>query len=198
MDEFYRRSPWKKDIYQRRDVGFIGERISSLFIEKKKLEGAKVYEAPFRDLKTKKWSPEEECDLTNFNLVYESCKKFYEADDITKCRLMVAATLDRGGIYDPKISNLLYLFRAAIKEQKLYEKTMFEYLPNEYKKDLDTLVSMFEGVINLVKILSQGITSEGKKIFGDFMGVTGFTKEVFEMACEMTGVDKELYNQVNQ
>ncbi len=197
LDTFYSRSPLKKDIYQRRDVGFIGERLSSLFVEKIIREGKKVFKAPFKDLRTKGWSPEDECDLSNHNLVYEKCRRFYDMDDISKCRLMVAATLDKGGIYNPKLRTLLYLFRAAMKEQNEYDKTLFEYLPDEYKKDLDTLVSMFEGVINLVKILSQGITSEGVKIFRDFMGTTGFTKEVFEMACEMTGKDKDIYNQVS-
>ena len=194
LDEFYHNSPLKKDIYQRRDVGFIGERLSSLFVEKKIKEGAKVIEAPFRDLRSKTWNPENECDLSDYDAVYEVCKKYYLADDITKCRLMVAETLKKGGINNPKIRLLLYLFRAGVAEQKEYDKTLFEYLPDDYKKDLDTIVSVFEGMMNLVKILSISINDESRRLFNEFMKTTGFTEIVFKMASEIMGIDTGLYN----
>ena len=197
LDEFYKRSPWKKDVYQRRDVGFIGERLSSLFVEKKIREGARVYEAPFRDLRSKTWSPEDECDPGDFDAVYKACEKFYLADDITKCRLMVAEAIKNGGINDNRMRTLLYLFRAAVKEQSLYTETFLEYLPQQWKKDLNTLVSAFEGVGVLAKILSGGVNPEAKAMYDEFMNATGFSEAVFKMQCEMSGVSEVTYELVN-
>ncbi len=196
LDKFYKNSPRKKDVYQRRDVGFIGERISSLFVEKKKREGMRVYEAPFRDLKSKSWVPEDECILDDYEAVFNACRKYYLADDISKCRLLVSGAVKHGGLSDERIRKLLYLFKAGVREQRLYPETFYEYLPEMWQKDLDTLLAAFDGVGTLVKILSGGITLEGKAMFDEFMSATGFTDIVFKTQCEMQGVSDDLYEKV--
>ena len=197
LDEFYKKSPWKKDVYQRRDVGFIGERLSSLFVEKKLREGCRVYEAPFRDLRSKSWSPEDECRLDDYDAVYKACQKYYLADDITKCRQFITESVKKGGIKDDRIRKLLYLFKAGVREQKIYKETFYEYLPDVWKKDLDTLLAAFDGVGNLVKILSAGITPEAKGMYDEFMGATGFSEVVFKTQCEMNGINEALFEKVN-
>ena len=196
LDDFYRNSPQKKDIYQRRDVGFIGERISTLFVEKKIQENAIVVEAPFRDLRSKSWLASDECNLSDYDAVLDSCSKYYLNDDITKCRLLVAGAVEKGGIHDERIRTLLYLFRAGVKEQKIYRETFYEYLPDIWKKDLDTLMEAFRAVGTLVKILASGITPEATAMFNEFMVATGFTETVFSMQCEMNGIKDDLYNKV--
>ncbi len=65
-----------------------------------------------------------------------------------------------------------------------------------WQKDLDTLLAAFDGVGTLVKILSGGITLEGKAMFDEFMSATGFTDIVFKTQCEMQGVSDDLYEKV--
>ena len=125
LDKLYKNSAWKKDVYQRRDVGFIGERISSLFVEKKMREGLRVYEAPFRDLRSKSWVPEDECALDDYDAVFNACRKYYLADDISKCRLLVAGAIKAGGIVDERMRKLLYLFMAGVREQRIYPETFY-------------------------------------------------------------------------
>lgn len=156
LNEFYERSPWKKDTYQRRDVGFIGERLSSLFVEKKRAEGALVIEAPFRDLRSKGWSPEEECDLSDYAAVYKSCEKYYAIDNITRCRNLVAGALGVNGIEDARIRDLAFLFKAALEEQKVLPETIFEYLPDAWKKDLETLINMYTALRGIVNSAASG------------------------------------------
>lgn len=197
LDAFYKRSPWKCDTYQRRDVGFIGERLSSLFVEKVIKDGGKVVEAPFRDLKSASWTPAMECDLTDYDAVYRACQKYYSQNNITRCRDLVSKSLNEGGIENDRIRRLAELFRVGIREQKTYPLTMYEYLPDVWKKDLDTLMAAFEGVGTIVKILANGVTNEGRAMYREFMTATGFSELVFKYWCQKLNVNDVIYDLVN-
>lgn len=184
LDEFYQRSAWKTDTYQRRDVGFIGERLSTLFIEKKKDEGLCVIEAPFTDLRSKGWSPEEECDLGDFDAVYEACRKYYACDNITRCRNLVAGAMKKGGLKDQRIRELASLFHAAIEEQRTLPETMYEYLPSQWKCDLDTLRKAYMGIGTVVNLLHQNKTEEAISIYREFLSSTGFSEIVVKSHCK--------------
>jgi len=182
LNEFYEKSPWKKDVYQRRDVGFIGERLSSLFVEKKRIEGANVIEAPFRDLRSKGWSPEDECDLTDVKAVYEACEKYYEQNNITRCRNMVASYISINSQINDRLINLAYLFKAAIAEQRVLSQTIFEYLPDAWKKDLSTLISMYKALQGIILNASQG-SAEAKAMIKEFRNTTGISEVFIKKVC---------------
>lgn len=184
LDEFYRKSAWKADTYQRRDVGFIGERLSSLFVEQKRAEGMRVLEAPFRDLRSKGWSPEEECDLGDFDEVYKACQKYYACDNITRCRNLVAGALKNGGVKDSRICELANLFHAAIEEQRTLPETMYEYLPSQWKSDLETLRKAYTGLGTVTGLLHQNKSDEVVTMFREFLTSTGFSEIVIRSHCK--------------
>lgn len=198
LDAFYKRSPWKTDTYQRRDVGFIGERLSSLFVEKYMADGKKVIEAPFRDLKSATWTPEMECELTDFDGIYRACQKYYLQNNITRCRELISKAVNNGGIYHEKIRETLQLFRAGVKEQHTYPLTFYEYLPDMWKKDLDTLLAAYNGVGTIMKIASGGITDEVKALYKDYVATTGFSDAVFKHWCERLKIDDAVYDLVRE
>ena len=112
-------------------------------------------------------------------------------------RIPTDTTVKKGGINDERIRKLLYLFKAGVREQKSYKETFYEYLPDAWKGNLDTILAAFDGVGNLVKILSAGVTSEARNMYDEFMGATGFSEVVFKTQCEMNGISEALFEKVN-
>lgn len=193
LDAFYRRSPLKTDVYQRRDVGFIGERCSSLFVEKKIRDKARVIKAQFRDLKSESWEPEMECDLGDYHAVFDRCCDFFIKNQIAKCRNMVAGALRHDGINDPRIRQLAGVFRAALAEQRALSMTMFEYLPMEWRRDLNTVMSAYNGLENLVLVLSRDFSQANESVFLQFMKMTGFSDIVLLEVCKDKRLDSEAF-----
>lgn len=196
LNAFYERSPWKTDTYQRRDVGFIGERLSSLFVEKYMAAGKRVIEAPFRDLKSATWTPTMECALTDFDGIYRACQKYYLQNNITRCRELISKALENGGFSHEKVREISQLFRAGVKEQHTYPLTFYEYLPDMWKKDLDTLLAAYNGVGTIMKIASGGVTLEVQALYKDFVATTGFTDVIFKHWCDRLKLDYAIYDLV--
>lgn len=188
LDAFYKRSIRKTDRYQRRDVGFIGERLTSIFIEKKKRQGANIIEIPHKEFKSNNWQPEDECDVADFKAVMESCRKYYALDDISKCRRLVAAALNKGGIDNDDMRDLAMLFKTALDEQKTLRETMFEYLPEQWKKDMDTLLSAFRALSNIMITIDNTDNSEAKAMLTQFVQATGFSREAINSRCVSLGI----------
>jgi len=182
LDEYFHNTPVKFDTYQRRDAGFIAERLSSLFVEKKRAEGCSVIEVPFSDLRSKDWCPEDECDLSDFDAVYSACQKYYLNHNITRCRNLVAGALNHNGITDKRIESLARLFQAAIREQRILPQTMYEYLPEQWKSDLDTLMSAYNGLRTIVGLAKTNSTPEVQSMYKEFINATGFSKIAIDMA----------------
>lgn len=199
LEEFYQQSPWKFDTYQRRDVGFIGERLTSLFVDMKKKEGKKVIEVGFKDFRSKEWTAEQECDLTDFDAVYEACKKYYANFNITRCRNLVAGALKNGGVSDERIKKLALLFKAALSEQKELPLTMYEYLPDEWSKDLETLVATFDALGTILNVMRNdmisentgGITEKAKNMFLEFIRATRFSEIAIDCQMHNLGISDE-------
>lgn len=190
LDELYERCSWKKDTYQRRDIGFMGERLSSLFVEKKRAEGAAVYESAFRDLRSKDWTPADECDLSDFNAVYNACEKYYALNNISRCRNLVAAALVRGAIEDERIRDTAFMFKAALSEQRYLSETIFEYLPDAWKKDIATLRSMYAALSGMVKMILTG-SEESIDLYREFLATTGISDIFLRQLCQQLHLSDE-------
>ena len=199
LDAFHKRSPWKFDTYQRRDVGFIGERLSTLFVEKMKRQGSKIIEKPFKDYRSNEWVPEMECDLTDTNVVMEACRKYFLKHDVSKCRRLVAGALSRGALSDVRIKDLTILFKAGLDEQKAIPLTLYEYLPEQWMADLDTLLAGFQSLMNIIKMLASGFNPEdgsfseqaaqGFAMYTQFMKATGYSRAFIESCCRSIHID---------
>ena len=187
LDEFYKRSCTKTDMYQRRDIGFIAERLSSLFIEKKRIQGAKIVECPYKEYNSSKWEPADVCNLSDYQEVYNKCEEFYARNDILKCRRLVAGALGCGGASDRRLYNLALIFKIALEEQKTLPMTMFEYMPEMWRKDLKTLLSTFDGLCQILNVLKTNSSPEAAEIYRDFITQTGFSDITIEYAKKILG-----------
>ena len=191
LDSFYKQSPLKMDIYQRRDVGFIGERLTSLFVEKKRLQGLSINEIEHKEFKSNNWTPERECDTSDFEKVLNVVRTLFNKNDISKCRRMIAAALNNGGISDTRIRNLALLFKLALEEQKHITLTLFEYLPGKWKSDIDTLLSAYQGLCTILTIINSNPSSEATAMFNEFISSTGFSKIAIMGCCDSLNIKDE-------
>lgn len=191
LEEFCQRSPVKFDIYQRRDVGFIGERLSSVFVEKKMRQGAKVIEVPFKDYRSSEWTPEKDCLPSEYEKILDLCRSYFLKSDISKCRRLVAMALSSGGAIDKRIYDLAIMFRAAIDEQKEYSKTMYEYLPEKWRVNLDTMLSAYQGLATIISVLRQNNSDEAMSIYREFIESTSFSPVIILSQCRNLKIEDE-------
>jgi len=183
LDAFYQRSPLKTDRYLRRDVGFIAERLTSLFVEKKKLKGARVIEAPFYDLKSKDWTPTDACDVKDPIAVYNTACELYKQEQIMRAGNVVAACLKTGN-YSKEVLELAEVFGAASAERRVLRETMFEYLPIQWRGDLRTLHQAYMSLKGLVNSILQEETDEKYQMLNQFVEATGFSDVVLDRLCQ--------------
>lgn len=189
LDAFYKRSAVKTDTYQRRDVGFIGERMTSLFIEKKKRQGAVVHEVPHKEFRSNNWTPEQECDLSDYDEVYQRCALYFDKNDITKCRRLVAGALNHGGQKDARIQKLTILFKIALEEQKVLPETLFDYLPLQWRSNLETVLATIDGFSTIVTLMYVNQTPEVVTMFDEFITRTGFSDVAIDTICKIKGYE---------
>ncbi len=176
LDAFYRKSPEKTDIYLHRDVGFIAERLSHLFVMKMKASGKKVIEAEIVDLQSSDWDPESECDTGDFDAVWNACDRLYQARQITRCHRVLSAAIHKGGENDDRLKALLDVMVTGTLERAELPQTMHEYLPKELRFDLATLLATYDGFKKVLLLWdSRGDEASGK-LLSDYMALTHFSK----------------------
>ncbi len=181
-DDFYRRSPLKTDIFQRRDVGFVMERLSHLYIMYKKSQGYKVIEAPIIKLSSEKWLPEHECDLSDNNEVYDACDRLYRAEQITKANNLLGAAIDSGLKPDKRLSLLIRLSNAALDEQSVLSRSMYEYLPGEFRENLDILTAIWDKFEMIVGIYIRTRDELSLDKLTEYIRLTGFSNIALKAA----------------
>ena len=174
-DAFFRRSYQKTDIFQRRDVGFIMERLSHLYIMYKKSQGYNVIEVPVTKLSTEKWLPEHECDLSNSNEVYNACNRLYCADQITKSNNLLGVAIDSGLRPDERLSAFIRLSEAALDEQSALPRSMYEYLPKEFRENIDILTEIWSKFEMIVGIYFRTRDDRSLDKLTEFIKLTGFS-----------------------
>ena len=152
LDDFYRLSPEKTDVYQHRDVGFIMERLSHLFVSKKKRDGFKIETAPLVDLQSDEWRPEKECTTNEPSEIFDVCNRLYQNNQIIKCNNVLAVALQKGADRDERIKLLSELLITSIKERMEIPVSMHEYLPIEFRSNLYILIDVWRNFKTIVKI----------------------------------------------
>ena len=175
LDEFWKRSPEKTDTYQHRDVGFIAERLSHLFVMRMIRDGKKVVEAPLKDLRSDDWDCKKECNYDDLNEVFETCDRLYKAHQITKCCNVVGESVRRGGNSDPKIAGLSEVMVAGIVERRELPKTMHEYLPEQFRSDLNTLLYIWDALKKALQTYMSLKNEESSKLLEDILALTHFS-----------------------
>lgn len=175
LDEFWKRSPEKTDTYQHRDVGFIAERLSHLFVMKMIRDGKKVVEAPLMDLRSEEWDCKKECNYDDLNKVFDTCDRLYKAHQITKCCNVVGESVRRGGNNDPRIAALSEVMVTGILERRELTLTMHEYLPEQFRKDLNTLLYIWEAFKKALQTYMTLRNEESSKLLEDILALTHFS-----------------------
>lgn len=187
MDEFWRRSPEKTDTYQHRDVGFIAERLSHLFVMKMIRAGKKVVEAPLMDLRSDEWDCTNECDYGDYNDVFETCDRLYKAGQITKCCNVVGESIRLGGKEDYRIKTLSEILVAGIVERGSLPLTMHDYLPKQYRSDLSTLIYIWNALKKALQAHTTLNNDESAKLLEQVLNLTHFSKISCQEALRQLG-----------
>lgn len=175
LDEFWKRSPEKTDTYQHRDVGFIAERLSHLFVMKMIRDGRKVVEAPLKDLRSEEWDCKKECDYNDFDAVFETCDRLYKAHQITKCCNVIGESVRRGGNKDPRIAALSEVMVTGILERRELTLTLHEYLPVQFRTDLNTLLYIWDAFKKALQTYMALKNEESSKLLEDILSLTHFS-----------------------
>ena len=176
LDEFWRRSPEKTDVYQHRDVGFIAERLSHLFVMRMIRDGKKVVEAPLTDLRSEEWDCRKECDYTNYDDVFEACNRLYKARQITKCCNVIGESVRLDGKNDIRIRTLSEIMVTGILERGELSQTMHEYLPEQFRTDLNTLIYIWDAFKKALQTFIMLKNDESGKMLENMIALTHFSR----------------------
>lgn len=191
MDEFYKLSPRKTDRYQRRDVGFIAERLSSLFVEKKRRQGFKIVEVPLNEVGSKRWNPYDECNMDDAKAVFEACFRMYSMDKITEAKNIIGKAINHEAGKSEKIVQLSQLFITAEYERLTLKRTMYEYLPNQWKTDLSTLLESYNAVGEIIRALAMEPRKDIVDLFNNYLRATHFSGMVIHQWCQDLGIEDD-------
>ncbi len=192
LDEFYRRSPVKTDIYQRRDVGFIAERLTHLFICRMIERNKRVVEAEMINLRSASsyTTDEEICDRTDPAEVYRVCDRLYRDHHIGKCAYLLAEASEQNAL-DERLMALEEVLGVAEMESDHYSQTMHDYLPPDMRSDTASLVGTYGRFRTLIR---EYLTTGDERSYSglkDYISVTHFSRIAAACICGLDGADQD-------
>ncbi len=190
-DEFYRRSPEKTDVFQHRDVGYIMERLSHLFVMQMKRTGKSVFEAPLIEYQPINTGADNNIDLNNPSHVFDQCNMYFCANQITNAHRLLDSAMSTDCAKDERIRLLARLFVAYLNERSELPQTMFEYLHPEFRTDLNILTQIWNGFEQAVMIYHETQSEEALNKLTQYMNLTGFSKSALRTAIAI-GDGKDL------
>ena len=186
VDEYYKNTPEKLDAYNRRDAGFIMERLSHFFVMRMIRDGKKVVEREVRNYSKHAWTPTDECDVTDFDAVYDACNRLYDAGQITKLCNVLGEAMKHGAEKDVRLNRISDVLYGGILERMQSQISMYEYLPAEMKSDLETLCTSFDQLKQITILYAQNPTDEMKQLFANYLGTTGYSMILVNYILENT------------
>ena len=178
LERFYQLREEKKDIYQRRDVGFIAERLFSIYFIYHKND-LNIIESQLLQL-TSKSDPEEEVDVTNDEIVKQNAFHLLENRQISRCaRLLSYKLADDFSLY--LLQSAVYIYTI---EKRTHPQTLFEYLEDSCNPE--HLIAVFQKLHTLLNDLNVEYSLENQKKFLDFISETRFTYTVIIETLKIT------------
>ena len=197
MDAFFRRSPEKTDVYLKRDVGFIAERLTHLFVRKAIVQGKKVAEAELVLLKSADSCTTDEirCDTRDPEEVYRECDRLYREHHIGKCAYLLAEAREQNAL-DERLEQVEEVLGVAQMESDHLPRTMHDYLPAELRTDLNTLVRSYSELQSAVRQYCQNAGSAEAGQIRDTVERTHFSDIVLACICGLDGAEQEMTGQV--
>ena len=184
LEEFYQKSPQKTDVYQHRDVGFIAERLSHLFVLMMKRDGKRVVEAPLVELKST-GSDDIKLDYSDYRQVFSACRSFFDNNQIKKCEdaidMMVSVF---SGEIDLDMLYLMQIIKTGKAEREKLELTLYEYLPYPLRKNLGVLLDTWKSFVDLIKLQVMDNGKNSLELFDEFISLTHFSDVAVEHAID--------------
>ncbi len=180
-EEFYQRSPEKTDVFQHRDVGYIMERLSHLFVTKMEIYGKNVFYAPLLEIKSYETDPYDMV-LNDPDQVYNECNALFRENQITKAQRLLDKAMQTMCASDERLMLLNRVFTAYLNERSELGQTMLEYLPKEYRSDLDILTSIWSGFEQIVKIYIDSKDDKALEKLSQYLKLTGFSRNALRTA----------------
>lgn len=169
----------KKDVYQRRDMGFIGERFLSMFVEYQRRMGRLIQEVDVKVLKTDEWIPWNACDLSDENSVMKELERLFSLHDIEKCIVLLSYIK-----CDSKaLKELIFIFNLYMEERKYLQATFLEYLSDNITDDVHKLLMCFERFNNHLLNLHGLYSQENEAQFVCFLKQNPFTHYIIYYMC---------------
>ncbi len=191
LDAFYRRSPLKTDRYQIRDVGFIAERLSHLFVMKLLQQGKKVVETDIINLKSGDWTVESEnCDLEDPQQVFELIDRLYRENWIGRCCTVLQKARKQNAL-DERLQLLDVILGLGQIERSCYPMTMHEYLPAELRADLSALAQTYEGFRKAVRLYAAQKGETAGMLLRGYEQLTHFSGVVIAGICRLDELTEE-------
>ncbi len=181
-DRFYKQRPEKFDIFQKRDIGYILERLSHLFITKKKSAGLNIVEAPIIELDSQKWDAHNEPGLDDASHVFDVCNELYQNNRISRISEVLEEALKGPAASDEKLRLLARMIIASQNERCEAPMTMFEYLQPEFRTDLNMLTQIWNGFEQAVKAYHDVGSEESLNKLTQYINLTGFSKPAMRTA----------------
>ncbi len=190
-EAFCRRSPEKTDRYQVRDAGFILERLTHLYVMKKRRQGLGIIEVPITNLKSVNWTPaSEEIDLTDPEQVYERSNHLYKEGWIGRaCMLILEAR--KKDVLDERLKLLDAILGLGQMERAYLPSTMHEYLPAELRSDLDVLSHTYESYRKVVRLYLEKKNEEAATLLRGYVQLTHFSQVVTAGICTFESTPQE-------
>ncbi|MCR5178419.1 MAG: DUF4422 domain-containing protein [Lachnospiraceae bacterium] len=191
LDAFYRQSPEKTDLYQRRDVGFIAERLTHLFIRKLAVQGKRIAQSEIVSLKSAAsyTAESENCDRSDPDEIYRNCDSLYRQDQIGKCAYLLAEAGEQNAM-DERLYALEEVLGVAQMESDHCPQTMHDYLPKEMRQDLATLITSYDSFRELIRrYLARGSEADRRELKG-YIERTHFSRIAAACICGLDAVDQ--------
>lgn len=156
LDRFYRERPEKRDVYQRRDVGFLAERLLSLYFEYRK-ESLQYATVGLRSLASAQDVKElaDEKQMSDPDTVRMAVETYLSKNQFTKCAMLLCSMPQ----LNEELFTLCKLVKVFVNERSKESETFYDYMEGE--STIENLVSFYENVVTeLRSLMKAGLTQE--------------------------------------
>lgn len=150
LEEFCAIRPLKKDVYQRREAGFLAERLISAYFDIKK-ESMNTRTASLYELKSETVANKEEFDHKNVEQGMEAIRKAVANRNTFAWRRLLADTYE---LQDKEILQARMVYLVIDAERRYLPECMLDYL--EFADDYDKLLEY----VNIILVLVHDIIQE--------------------------------------
>jgi hypothetical protein len=156
------------------------ERLSHLFVIKMFKTGKKIYEAPLVQFESASEENSYTPDIRNAEEVFEACNDYFRAGYITKALELLYSAMQTDTASNERLNLLSRVFTAYLNEQSELHQTMFEYLPPQFRSDLNILTQIWHGFEQAVSVYQSTASEDALDKLTQYIELTGFSKSALK------------------